>query len=30
MKLIDTHSHLYLEDFQADVKEVTERAKPVG
>jgi TatD DNase family protein len=30
MQLIDTHSHLYLEDFQEDVNEVTERAKARG
>lgn len=30
MKLIDTHSHLFLEEFDADREEVMQRAKEVG
>ncbi len=30
MRLIDTHTHLYLEDFSADIEEVMQRAKDEG
>lgn len=30
MKLIDTHTHLYLEDFKADIEEIILRAQHVG
>ena len=30
MEIIDTHSHIYLEEFDADRQEVVSRAKAVG
>ncbi len=30
MQLIDSHAHIYLEDFDADISEVVERAKKVN
>lgn len=30
MKIIDTHSHIYSEEFDNDIDEVIDRAKKVG
>ena len=30
MQIIDTHTHLYLEEFQADIEQVLERARTEG
>ena len=30
MRIIDTHAHLYLEDFDGDIDNVIEKAKSIG